>query len=28
VCGNRVTECQEDPRLTGKTHVFNSIQLQ
>ena len=24
VCGNRVTEGQEDPRLTGKTHVFNS----
>jgi hypothetical protein len=23
-CGNRVTEGQEDPRLTGKTHVFNS----
>jgi hypothetical protein len=23
-CGNRVTEGQEDPRLTGKTHVLNS----
>ena len=23
-CGNRVTEDQEDPRLTGKTHVLNS----
>jgi hypothetical protein len=23
-CGNRVTEGQEDPRLTGKTYVFNS----
>ena len=22
--GNRVTEGQADPRLTGKTHVFNS----
>jgi hypothetical protein len=24
LCGNRVTEDQEDPRLTGKTHVLDS----
>jgi hypothetical protein len=24
LCGNRVTEDQEDPRSTGKTHVLNS----